>query len=156
AILATMGFGRERRVADRIDAMHERGVVVTEELGRAAFLIQRARARMHQHVASPDRDTEEQAARDIRDDAEALAEKPGRIEASLHDPARKAEVGEVRRKYEAYATARDEHVMPLSRADDRLRAVEAMVTRSGVPYEAVQTALARMTDGVAERSRALR
>jgi methyl-accepting chemotaxis protein len=156
ALLAVLGFSRERNIADRIDAMHEHGVVVTEELGRAAFLIQRARSRVHKHVSAPDRDMKAQAERDIREDEKLLAETLTRIEEGLDDPARKAEVADVRQKYATYAAARDEHVMPLSRVDDRAGAIEAMTSRSGAPYEDVQDAVARMTAGVAQRSRALR
>ena len=156
AVIAGLGIARERRIAERVDAVYEHGVVATEELGRAAFVLQRARTQMHKHVATPDLEAKAGFERALRDDEKLLDEALDRIEAAMDDDAHRADVARVRTKYDAYRTARDEFVLPPSRIDDRARASEAMASKSGPPYEEVQAALARMTDGVAARSRALR
>ena len=98
AVIAGMGIARERRIAERVETVYEHGVVATEELGRAAFVLQRARTQMHKHVATPDPAVKAALETSIRNDEKLLAEALDRVEAAVVDPARRAEVGRVREK----------------------------------------------------------
>jgi methyl-accepting chemotaxis protein len=156
ALLAAAGAIRDARVEERVTQLYQRGVIGTQELGRASTILHRVRARGFLHIAT--RDPAQMRAIEIeitdleREFDEALQKAAKTFDA---DDSRQAEIAAIRKGYGSYAALRNAQVFAPSNAGEIEKALLGSVGPVGDAFNRVRDQLDKIGNDNVSRTKEL-
>ncbi|MBI2393073.1 MAG: methyl-accepting chemotaxis protein [Deltaproteobacteria bacterium] len=154
--IASYSALRHELVDARIELIYTRGATVTQDLGRAATLLQRARSRSFFHAATSDPAEMERIEREIADIERDLDAALAAVERKFpDDDVTRVHLAGIRQNVQSYRDIRASDVLPLSRANDQQGAIRAMLARTRPPFDRANDALDALISANIERTRRL-
>lgn len=152
-VLVAFGFYRDRRIEERVETLQRRGVVLTRELRAAGSLLHRIRGRAFYHLASKDLGEMAAIEREVEEYERGLLTALDHAEVVLgEDDPRRAAIGRVRAAYRAYAAARNQEVLAVSRRGDKEQALRAAVDVAGPLFTSARVELEALIGNNVEQS----